>query len=188
MSSRTFSVTVAVALVVAVGLESVGCSATVEPGPAPGADAGASKADATAPSAARPADLDVACWKPEAVPCNPVSGGGCDAGKHCEYFSNTTDIVIRCVAPGAGGAEGAACDEADPGTCGAGLRCMAGKCATVCCGDSECKTGESCTAFEGPLGTLGACLAPPTSCAKPGRDCTKDADCCSGDCHGDHCH
>ncbi len=162
------------------------CTTTViEPSPA--ADASASDAgDGAAPKA--PHALDSSCWQPAAQPCNALSGAGCAEGSVCEYASTATDIVIACVAGGKNAALGAKCVEGESGACGVGLRCMRGSCAKVCCASSECRSGESCEPFEAPLGTLGACLRPDPTCMKGGGACTKSSDCCSRDCHEDHCH
>ncbi|MBX3226966.1 MAG: hypothetical protein KIT84_40960 [Labilithrix sp.] len=51
-------------------------------------------------------------------------------------------------------------------------------------GTGRCKP-ENAARFVQDHGT-----APPPApvCAGPGGHCSADADCCSGDCHGDHCH
>lgn len=162
------------------------CTTTVVE-PAPAGDASASAGRDAAPAKA-PHALEASCWQPAAQPCNAVSGAGCAEGSVCEYASTVTDIVIACVAGGKSAALGAKCVDGESGACGVGLRCMRGSCAKVCCESSECRTGESCEPFEAPLGTLGACLRPDPTCMKGGGACTKSSDCCSRDCHEDHCH
>jgi hypothetical protein len=179
---RWFVPTLGVSLVLTAG--QVACSTTVVEAPAP---ADAAPAPSPTGSAARPPGLDTSCWKPDGHPCNPASGAGCADGTVCEYSSTETDIVIACVPAAGSGALGAKCSEGQRGACGAGLRCLAGACAKVCCSRSDCASGEACEAFETPLGSLGACAAP-KACAKAGGHCAKATDCCSKDCHDDHCH
>lgn len=53
-------------------------------------------------------------------------------------------------------------------------------------GNGRCKP-ENAAAFVEAHGAVAEPKPEPT-CADPGDHCSSDADCCSGDCHGDHCH
>jgi len=136
--------------------------------------------------------LPLACWLPPTSTCDPRSGSGCDtaSGETCDVGKTPEGgLGVACIpGPNPQGA-GQACDPVSGPFCSHGLHCMDGSCQAFCCDDSECGNGEWCKPIHSNHGNLGACSssAPPV-CAGPGGFCQGNDDCCSGNCHFDHCH
>ena len=131
--------------------------------------------------------LPAACWTRGPVACDPRTDEGCSGAAHCTFRDDTAALELACVSGGSLPV-GAACSARTAARCGEGKVCWSEVCRSVCCDDGACTTaGERCVAFERRMGTLGTC-APPTQCAAAGGACVGGADCCSGDCHGNHCH
>jgi hypothetical protein len=160
------------------------CSATVvsTPPTSTNNDAGTGAADGAAATTA----LSAACWASSAA-CNPFDNSGCTNGEtRCDFDPASSSLALACVPAGKAG-PGEACDDLAGKACVSGARCTKARCADFCCTDTDCKTaGQKCIAIDGTMGTLGVCAA--AACKKPGQSCSKNADCCSNDCHSDHCH
>jgi hypothetical protein len=124
--------------------------------------------------------------------CDPRTNEGCDAGQACDVGQEDGEVQLLCYPPPNEAALGAECNLTYGPFCQGGLVCgPAGACIPFCCGDEEC-TGpnEVCNPIATELGTLGGCIDPETipDCSPPGGPCSENADCCSMDCHNDHCH
>jgi hypothetical protein len=175
----------------------IGCAPSVRPSPdaatedaASGPDAAEDVAnDRVAPQ--RFAGLSESCWRSPLSECNPANNDGCPAGRVCDLARNASgNTVVACVSVRATATLGAACSYDSGPYCVGGLRCSMGRCADTCCSDAECAAGQSCVPLDSRLGSLGVCRqgGPPPPCAAPGGFCRTNSDCCSNDCHADHCH
>lgn len=132
-------------------------------------------------------ELAASCWARGRSACDPRSDQGCAADAQCRFRDDTAALELACLAPGQI-AEGAACSAKAGQHCARGTTCWNGICRRACCADAECTTaGQVCVAFERRLGTMGVCDQPP-ACRPAAAACTHDGDCCSKDCHVDHCH
>jgi len=171
----------------------IGCGGEASPPDTP-TDAGSTPtdtgnvtADTPEVAPARHAAIATSCWAPSGFACDPNTGSGCAEGETCDVVAagggETLEIV--CVPAPTRVRAGASCDAARGLQCAPGLRCVAGRCADGCCDDTDCGRNAACTALATAHGTLGHCRA---LCGGNGAHCTRAADCCSGDCHGDHCH
>ena len=131
------------------------------------------------------------CWTGPRE-CDPRSGEPCAAGETCDIGNSDGAPVLTCFPPPNTAQLGDACDLHGGPFCSAGLLCgPAAQCVPFCCSDDECSgPGESCEAVDEGLGTLGGCIDATTipECTPPGGHCTQPSDCCSDDCHGNHCH
>jgi hypothetical protein len=185
-------------LVVAGGCESDGEPSAGTDAGFPTDDAGAARPDAGPPARTdagpplpRYAGLPVSCWLPPNSLCNPANNEGCPDDEACDLGTEPGGRhIIACFPPPAAQQLGEACDNEAGPFCRGGLRCMDGECMDTCCGDDECTVaGERCVPLAPDLGTLGVCrdsAAP--MCQPPGGSCRSASDCCSRDCHIDHCH
>jgi hypothetical protein len=143
-------------------------------------------------------DSDTALWLPNTcwtgpADCDPRSNGGCTApGSACDLAENDQQqLTLTCFDPPNTAAAGAKCNTATGPFCQGGLGCgPEGVCAAFCCDNASCNTakGEECEPLVVHWGSLGLCRVLPTDCAGAGKACSKDGDCCSGECHGSHCH
>lgn len=132
-------------------------------------------------------------WQPEAPPtscwsgaatCDPL-GETCDldAGEACDF----ADGELSCFPAPNVRELGETCGN-DVGFCQHGLHCLGGTCLALCCDDAACTVaGEVCDPFDASMGTLGTCREE-GACNPAGAFCVANDDCCSGDCHLDHCH
>ncbi|MBL8682259.1 MAG: hypothetical protein JNK05_24035 [Myxococcales bacterium] len=137
------------------------------------------------------AGLSERCWRSPLSECNPANNEGCPPGRVCDLARNASgNTVIACVDVRATATLGAACSYDSGPYCIGGLRCSMGRCADTCCSDAECAAGQSCVPLDSLLGSLGVCRqgGPPPPCAPAGEFCRTNSDCCSNDCHDDHCH
>ena len=135
--------------------------------------------------------LPVSCWLPPGSTCNPANNDGCAADEACDLAVDPAGRpIITCFPPPATAALGTACNNQTGPFCQGGLRCMDRVCMDTCCTDRECTVeGERCVPLEPQLGTLGVCRTDDgPDCALPGEPCSQASDCCSFDCHVDHCH
>ncbi len=118
--------------------------------------------------------------------CNPLTNAGCtNAGEACDYGTKAGNVGFYCYPPPNEVPEGQPCTAHGP-YCAPTFHCF-GVCKKFCCADNECAQGESCVPFDAAQGTLGFCRDP-NVCSPPGGPCQKAEDCCSMDCHDDHCH
>ena len=135
--------------------------------------------------------LPETCWTGERE-CDPRSAEPCAAGETCDIGSANGMLVLTCFPPPNTAQRGDACDLHHGPFCSAGLVCgPTATCIPFCCADEECTTaGETCEPLAQAYGTLGGCIDPSTipECSPPGGHCTQPSDCCSNDCHGNHCH
>jgi hypothetical protein len=130
--------------------------------------------------------LPAGCWTGPAE-CDPLNAQGCPGeGDACDLGLKNDVPGLYCYGPPNTQKLGEMCDGASGPFCEPTLHCI-GVCAKFCCDGSECAEGEECAAFNPMLGTLGVCNVP-GACTPPGGACTTNADCCSMDCHNDHCH
>jgi len=132
-------------------------------------------------------------WQPDVPPascfsgdasCDPL-GAGCDleAGEACDF----ADGALACFPAPNTQALGDPCGN-DVGFCEHGLHCFGGACVALCCDDTTCTVpGDVCDPFDPDLGTFGICREE-GACNPGGAFCSGNADCCSNDCHIDHCH
>ncbi|MEM6959111.1 MAG: hypothetical protein AAF411_17995 [Myxococcota bacterium] len=137
--------------------------------------------------------LSLDCWLPPNSYCNPANNEGCAAGEACDVASDERGrAIVACFPPPAEQQLGEACNNESGPFCAGGLRCMVDRCMDTCCTDSECAVGERCAPLDASLGSLGVCssapVTPPPTCSPPGGFCAGNGDCCSNDCHFDHCH
>jgi len=139
-----------------------------------------------------PAFLPTSCTRITEQACDLRDGRGCElgAGQTCDLaVAEGGQVLIACFDGPNDAGLGGSCDSGAGPFCGAGLTCLpAGSCARFCCENAECGANERCDAFA-PGESLGVCVdeAAP-SCAPRGAFCRVREDCCSLDCHGDHCH
>ena len=166
------------------------------------ADAAPARADAGPPPTPTPAPrldagpppryagLPASCWLPPNSFCNPANNEGCEPGEACDLAVEPSGRpIIACFPPPAEQALGDPCNNEAGPFCQGGLRCVDRRCMDTCCSDAECGDLERCVPLEPDLGTLGVCrdgAAP--ACQPPGGFCRQASDCCSRDCHFDHCH
>lgn len=130
--------------------------------------------------------IQPACFSGLAT-CNPLTNAGCTgAGEACDYGTKSGKTGFYCYPPPNDVAEGQPCNAGHGPYCAATLHCF-GVCKKFCCADTECAQGESCVAFDSMQGTLGFCRDP-NACSPAGGPCKEASDCCSMDCHDDHCH
>ncbi|MBL8952798.1 MAG: hypothetical protein JNK82_18600 [Myxococcaceae bacterium] len=128
----------------------------------------------------RPVSFAASCWKYEAW-CDPTNDG-CGV-EQCSISRGVARPTFDCHTAGAL-AVGASCDVSQ---CGAGLQCRDGRCERLCCDVLTCTgAGEACVAIDEGWGTLGTCR-PPAPCIRTGGACVRSSQCCSNDCHVDHC-
>lgn len=126
-----------------------------------------------------------ACYAGLAM-CNPLTNAGCaNPGEACDYGTKSGNVGFYCYPPPNEVPEGQPCTAHGP-YCAPTFHCF-GVCKKFCCADNECAQGESCVPFDAAQGTLGFCRDP-NVCSPPGGPCQKAEDCCSMDCHDDHCH
>ena len=150
-------------------------------------------APATVPSAPRPEPRTpiAGCFVRGLAACDPVSNAGCTSGETCDLVEDEVELVLGCERMSEerpSSSLGQSCSIASGTRCGAGLRCASGTCRSYCCSDTDCRVaGERCLALDVRLGTLGTCGTPPL-CKRSGEACRLAADCCSKDCHFNHCH
>ncbi|MDC3958798.1 hypothetical protein [Polyangium jinanense] len=127
-----------------------------------------------------------ACFTGTAT-CNPLTNAGCmGAGEACDFGEKQGKPGFSCYPPPNEAKEGEACNNASGPFCAPTLHCY-GTCKKFCCASAECAQGETCEPFDAALGTLGFCRDP-SACSPAGGPCQKPEDCCSMDCHVDHCH
>lgn len=124
--------------------------------------------------------------------CDPRTNDGCAMGEACDVGQEDGEVQLLCYPPPNEAPLGGECNLTYGPFCQGGLVCgPAGACIPFCCADEEC-TGpnEVCNPIAAELGTLGGCIDPETipDCNPPGGPCVENADCCSNDCHNDHCH
>ena len=124
--------------------------------------------------------------------CDPRGAVGCEPGYACDVDFDGQRYSLSCFEPPNDVPLGGACNNHGGPYCEPGLGCGPdATCRTMCCDTSECTTaGDECVPLSSELGTLGVCIDPALvpECAAAGAACTTNDDCCSGDCHGDHCH
>jgi hypothetical protein len=127
--------------------------------------------------------LPPSCWG-GLKSCNPVTNEGCDGveGWACDLSTEGP----QCFDPPNKKKLGELCSNSQGPHCQGGLTCDGSRCAAFCCANEDCQGEEVCEPF-GDQGTLGVCRDP-GACKPSGGSCSKAADCCSGDCHIDHCH
>jgi hypothetical protein len=128
--------------------------------------------------------LPASCWS-GLKSCNPTTNEGCDgaSGWACDLGNGGA----QCFEPPNTQKLGESCDGSKGPFCEGGAHCGGKTCEAFCCTKEDCQGDEVCEAFNAKQGTLGVCRKP-GACKGSGGSCTKDADCCSGDCHIDHCH
>ncbi len=173
----------------------VACAPRAAEEASPSPDGGVVEGGAAArvPSASRPEPRapSAGCFVRGRASCDPVTNAGCVPAEACDLVEAEADLVLGCEVPAVDKAArtlGESCSLAAGARCGAGLRCASGSCRTYCCGDGDCRVvGERCLALDVRLGTLGTC-GPPPVCKRSGETCRVGADCCSAECHFDHCH
>jgi hypothetical protein len=94
--------------------------------------------------------------------CNPVTNEPCDtaAAAACDF----SDVGVTCYGEGNTAQPGAPCDTGAGEFCvpmyhcdGATQSNPVGVCKKFCCANTDCGSGESCTAFDAALGTFGLC-------------------------------
>lgn len=147
----------------------------------------ASSSSSSASTSGGGGTLPAGCWIGEAS-CDPRTNAPCEAGEACDAGLDENGVLtVSCYPPPNTQALGAACDAAQGPYCEGGTTCVQGTCARLCCSAADCDGGLPCTAFDATKGTLGACVEEKT-CAGPGGACVENADCCSNDCHFNHCH
>lgn len=103
------------------------------------------------------------CGDPDALACDPLTNGGCDAdaGYACSFDPEGGGGAgaFDCLS-GSTGPEAGACDDEEGPWCGPGLGCSGGICAPLCCGAEDCAGGACEPAgyenVEGPFGVCGA--------------------------------
>lgn len=135
----------------------------------------------------RPDHLATACFRYEAD-CHPVDGVGCGAESRCDFALDTAALRLVCHSAEATRGLGETCSDAARTFCMAGLRCHEGTCKPTCCEDEACTgSDEICVAHDVAWGSLGVCTTPP-ACRESGADCARSSECCSNDCHAEHCH
>lgn len=96
--------------------------------------------------------------------CNPVANTGCKSGEDCDLGSDGTSSVFTCF-PSDTVDEGGACDNQAGPWCKGKMHCDQdgeggpGKCAYMCCGNSDCiGTAKTCEAIAPTeVGTFGLC-------------------------------
>lgn len=131
-------------------------------------------------------ELPASCFV-GAASCNPLSNAPCGQGEACDLgVDGTGTPALSCFPPPNTQILGQACDPQSGPFCAGSMTCFNGTCAPYCCSNSDCR-GVPCTPFDASLGTLGACAEAPM-CQPAGGPCAVAADCCSNDCHLDHCH
>jgi hypothetical protein len=168
-----------------------GGAASPDGGATASLDSGPRRDASTPPPLPRFPGLPTSCWLPPGSDCNPATNEGCGADEACDIARDESDrIVVVCFPPPATEDVGARCDNSAGPHCRGGLRCMEGFCRDTCCDDRECTApGERCVPLDPRAGTLGVCSAETgPSCGGPGAFCRGAEDCCSRDCHFDHCH
>ncbi|MEM9696881.1 MAG: hypothetical protein AAGA56_30375 [Myxococcota bacterium] len=133
--------------------------------------------------------LPPGCWN-GAASCNPLTNDGCGTGEACDAAMENGMPALSCFPPPNGQGIGEPCDIDRGPFCAGGSTCVAGACAAMCCSAAECSNGLPCSPIVTEMGTLGACAELPEApeCGAPGAFCTAPSDCCSNDCHIDHCH
>jgi hypothetical protein len=127
--------------------------------------------------------LPASCWG-GLKSCNPLTNEGCDGAEGWACDLSTSGF--QCFEPPNTQKPGESCSNQSEPYCQGGNHCDGSTCAAFCCAKEDCPGEEVCEPL-GQEGPLGVCRKP-GACKPPGGFCTKDADCCSNDCHGDHCH
>lgn len=131
--------------------------------------------------------LPPGCWNGPAT-CDPRTNAGCGPDEACDAgLDENGTPAVACFPPPNTQGLGQACDPNQGPFCQGGTTCVNGTCAALCCSAADCGGGLPCTAIDPQLGTLGACVEP-QMCSGPGGPCSENADCCSNDCHVNHCH
>jgi len=127
--------------------------------------------------------LAASCWG-GLKSCNPLTNAGCDGAEG--WACDLSDGGFQCFEPPNTQKQGESCNNGSGPFCEGGAHCDGSSCAVFCCSGEDCAAGEACEPF-GPEGSIGVCRKP-GACKPAGGSCSKPEDCCSGDCHGDHCH
>ncbi|MGF1465103.1 MAG: hypothetical protein ACFCGT_03130 [Sandaracinaceae bacterium] len=157
----------------------------------PARDAGAPVERDSGPPLPRFEGLPIDCWLPRNSFCNPANNDGCRDDEACDLTVDPDgQPLIMCFPPPATEALGDTCDNQRGPFCAGGLRCMERRCMDTCCADAECTVaGERCVPLDPRYGALGVCRVDDApDCGRPGDPCRQASDCCSRDCHIDHCH
>jgi hypothetical protein len=150
-----------------------------------GAGGGAS----TAPVTTRFASLPVSCWASPDSTCHPVTNEGCAANQLCLLTNTAPERVgLRCIDVTGTRSISQTCSLQTGPYCQAGLWCNQGACRPVCCSSADCVGGQSCLPIDARLGSFGFCGAAQNQCRRSGAACRSNSECCSRDCHVDHCH
>ncbi len=127
-----------------------------------------------------------------AATCDPRTNEGCGDEEACDVGEENGALQLLCFPPPNDAAAGEPCDLHDGPFCKGGLVCgPAATCIAFCCADEECSgPDEICNPIAAELGAIGGCIDPAAipECAPFGAPCSTNEDCCSNDCHGDHCH
>jgi hypothetical protein len=104
------------------------------------------------------------CGAGNRVECHPVTGEGCTQDQLCSFGSMDNTFGFYCFARLQGVSvvgEGQACDIVAGPVCDTGLGCHNSLCERLCCSNTDCEVGETCTKrpteWEGDVGTLRAC-------------------------------
>ncbi|MCS6899759.1 MAG: hypothetical protein RMJ98_06475 [Myxococcales bacterium] len=127
--------------------------------------------------------LPSSCWT-GLKSCNPLSNEGCDGAEG--WACDLSEEGFQCFEPPNSQKLGDKCNNQKGPYCEGGNHCDGNTCAAFCCTKEDCQGDEECDPL-GQEGSLGICRKL-GSCKPPGGFCTKDEDCCSQDCHVDHCH
>jgi|GEM_PF-4964740 len=192
MTSPTEPVRAWIAVVLVAATPAAACAARRDDPTPPTERDEAATADAAtdaAPDAVRvEARPPASCLSRGTAACNPVTHEGCFEDEACDFVGPVADLALACErVPDVSGRASAGEPCAGSASCVPGHRCQKGVCRAWCCRDADCTgPGEECLALGPKAGTLGTCGVP--ACAPAGGACQADKDCCSADCHGDHCH
>jgi hypothetical protein len=138
------------------------------------------------------AALPTGCFLGESD-CNPLTNEGCtEAGHACDLGYDNGVASLVCFPPPNLQGLGESCSNSSGPFCQPTLHCgWDDTCRPFCCFADACNaaTGEVCVKADvHGGGTLGYCAPEPPDCGLPGAACAQPSDCCSGDCHSDHCH
>jgi hypothetical protein len=144
----------------------------------------------TAPVTMRFPSLPVTCWASPDSTCHPVTNEGCAPNQLCLLTNTAPERVgLRCIDVEGTRSISQTCNLQSGPYCRAGMWCNQGTCRPVCCTSADCVSGQACNPIDPRIGSFGFCGAPSTNqCRRSGAACRSNSECCSRDCHVDHCH